>query len=246
MKKINWILMIVSTAVLALPVNGHSVDLSNYSVRAYVTDGNGVAIGGFVVTDGAHKMLVRVKGPSLPAIFENRLSDPVVSVFQGNTLVASNDDWGNSSRASDIAQLGLAPSDPREPALIEIFEPGAYTIVVSGKGGAQGVVLLEVLDLGEEARLYDDFSQNTLDRSLWTVIAGQPVVRDGYFYCNSDEYSSDLGSYACKVISTAESNRWGIAVVYTQEQTDANISIKMCPGEIDNLKVCGSIEVQKK
>jgi hypothetical protein len=117
--------------------------------------------------------------------------------------------------------------------------------MASGKGGSQGVVLIEVFDLGEQLRVYDDFSDNFLNPSLWIVRNGNPVVRDGYFYCNPSEYSSDLGAYMCRVTSVEKSNSWGIAFVSSDDQGDANFEMEMCPGEVDKLRVCGIIEIEK-
>jgi hypothetical protein len=39
------------------------------------------------------------------------------------------------------------PTDPRESAILTTLQPGAYTAIVSGKGGTSGVALVEVYDL---------------------------------------------------------------------------------------------------
>ena len=49
----------------------------------------------------------------------------------------------------EIQQLGLAPSDPRESALITTpaLAPGGYTAIVRGKNSTTGVGLVEVYAL---------------------------------------------------------------------------------------------------
>ena len=59
--------------------------------------------------------------------------------------MAANDDWADTQQA-EINASGLAPSDPREAALITTLQPGAYTVIESGFQGGQGVGLVEVYD----------------------------------------------------------------------------------------------------
>ena len=42
---------------------------------------------------------------------------------------------------------GLAPTNPKESALLATLNPGAYTAIVSGVNGATGIGLVEVYDL---------------------------------------------------------------------------------------------------
>ncbi|MCC6991879.1 MAG: hypothetical protein IT181_22945, partial [Acidobacteria bacterium] len=39
---------------------------------------------------------------------------------------------------------GFAPPNPREAAILVTLQPGAYTAIVSGVGGATGVGIVEV------------------------------------------------------------------------------------------------------
>ncbi|MDQ6656329.1 MAG: hypothetical protein M3Y80_11010, partial [Verrucomicrobiota bacterium] len=48
---------------------------------------------------------------------------------------------------------GVAPTDPRESALVETLNAGAYTAIVSGAGGSSGVALVEVYDLDARPRV---------------------------------------------------------------------------------------------
>ena len=61
------------------------------------------------------------------------------------TLI-SNDDW-QQGQPAEIQAAELAPSDLRESALIMTLPPGQFTAIVSGKGGATGVALVEVYAL---------------------------------------------------------------------------------------------------
>ena len=92
-------------------------------------------IGGLIVT-GTHPatVLVRVLGPSLARFgVPGVLTDPVLELYDGNGhLLFTNDNWQDRQR-DQIQATGLAPPDPREPALLVTLIPGHYTAIVRGK-----------------------------------------------------------------------------------------------------------------
>ncbi|PYI87612.1 MAG: hypothetical protein DMF03_12990 [Verrucomicrobia bacterium] len=135
-------------AVLSTP----TVHLANISTRALVQTGNNVLIGGFVISDSSPKqVLVRAIGPSLPSVIPNLMQDPMVSLHDSTTMeIASNDNWQSDPNASQIP-MQLQPHDPRESAILTTLQPGAYTAIVSGKGGTTGVALVEVYDMDTAA-----------------------------------------------------------------------------------------------
>jgi hypothetical protein len=132
-------------------------DLGNVSTRGLVGTGNNVVIGGFVVTDDSltnqpQNILVRGIGPSLSgAGVSNPLADPVIDLHdaQGN-IIASNNDWGTSPDAAALTTSGLAPSHPKESALLKTLAPGPYTVILSGVGGATGVGNVQAYNLGNQ------------------------------------------------------------------------------------------------
>src|SRR5438046_1610152 len=125
-----------------------TVHLSNISTRALVQTGNHVLIGGFVISGSASKqVLLRAIGPTLAnSMVPSPLQDPVLSLHNTTTEIASNDNWQTAANASQIP-AALMPTDPRESAILITLQPGAYTGIVSGKGGTSGVALVEVYDL---------------------------------------------------------------------------------------------------
>lgn len=241
--KLNFVTITVIVLFVLFSIPSHAVNLSNYSVRAYVKSGEGVAIEGFVIENNAHKILLRVKGPSLSSSLGKRLVDPVMFIYKDELIIGENDDWNISPFSEEIAQSGFAPADSREPAIIGVFEPGLYTVVVSGKNGDDGIGLLEIFDMGEVSRLYDDFSGGSLDLMLWSVIAGNPAVKDGYLYCLSEEFINKVGSYFCKISSTETSSLWGIAVENIYHDNNVTLGMQMCPGMIGSSRLCGTIEI---
>lgn len=121
--------------------------LLNISSRARVGTGEDVLIGGFI-SKGGGRIVIRALGPSLGAFgVASPLADPVLTLkdINGNTL-ATNDDW-QSSQAADITATGLAPTNPAESAILTSLPAGNYSGVVSGKGSATGVAVVEVYQL---------------------------------------------------------------------------------------------------
>jgi hypothetical protein len=125
-----------------------NAQMANLSTRGFVETGDNVMIGGFIA--GATNALpanalVRAIGPSLAAQgVAQPIQDPMLELYDrdGNQL-ATNDNWAESQQA-DIAATGLAPTDPRESAILHTFEPGGYTAVLRGKDNSTGVALVEI------------------------------------------------------------------------------------------------------
>ena len=74
------------------------------------------------------------------------LANPVLQLFSGQTVLATNDDWQtqDAGDASAIQASGFAPLDPSESAIMATLAPGGYTAIVSGVGGTTGVAIVEV------------------------------------------------------------------------------------------------------
>ncbi|HTO02305.1 MAG TPA: endo-1,4-beta-xylanase, partial [Opitutus sp.] len=131
----------------------------NIATRAYATTGNGVTIGGFVISGSLPKqVLLRAVGPTLEDLGIGRadlLADPTIALYRAgeSTPFETNDDWGTNANAALITSIGariganaLAGSDTRTSALLLTLNPGVYSFIASGKNGASGIVLVEVYD----------------------------------------------------------------------------------------------------
>lgn len=145
-----------NTAYNSLPLHAEHFTLStsgqalNLSTRGNVGTGENVLVGGFIVTGfEAKNIVVRALGPSLAgAGVTGALADPVLTIYDSTgAVVASNDEWANAEAASEIQARGLAPTDAHEAATLRRLDPGAYTVIVSGKSGSEGVGLVEAYDL---------------------------------------------------------------------------------------------------
>ena len=124
--------------------------LGNIATRLPVLTGENVLIGGIIVVgDVPKRVIIRALGPSLGAQgVAGALEDPTLELFQGDTLLAANDNW-KSDQEAEIRDTGVQPSDDREAAIVRTLDPGSYTAVVRGKDDTTGVALVEGYDLDQ-------------------------------------------------------------------------------------------------
>jgi plastocyanin len=132
--------------------------LGNISTRSFVQTDDNVMIGGFIVQGSQSKMvIIRAIGPELTQFgVPNVLANPTLELHNGaGTLIASNDNWQTTiiggiithDQVQEILNSGLAPTDPRESAIIANLPAGNYTAIVRGVSNTTGVALVEVYDL---------------------------------------------------------------------------------------------------
>jgi hypothetical protein len=121
--------------------------LLNIAARGRVGLGDDVLIGGFI-NRGGGRVLLRAIGPSLGAFgVTDFLADPVLTLRDNNgNVLATNDDW-QTTQGADITATGLAPTNSAESAILASLPAGNYTGVVSGKGTATGVAVIEIYQL---------------------------------------------------------------------------------------------------
>jgi hypothetical protein len=148
--------------------------LLNISTRAPVQTGDKALIGGFIITGTEQKtVIVRGIGPSLP--MSGALADPIIEVHgPSGELLATNDNWKEAATRQEISDSGLAPSNDLESALWGTINPGAYTVILSGKDGGTGVGSIEVYDLDQAAdsRLANVSSRGFVDTGDNVMIGG--------------------------------------------------------------------------
>lgn len=130
----------------------------NIATRLLVNPDPNQLIGGFIITGTQpKKVIIRGIGPSLAAFFSGVLADPTLQLFQGNTLLVSNDNWkvrdsDGSSQQAEVEATTVPPKNNLESAIVTTLAPGAYTAVMRGKGGASGIGVVEAYDLDLNAK----------------------------------------------------------------------------------------------
>ena len=93
-------------------------------------------------------MLLRAIGPSLSQFVPGALENPTLELFQGDTLLASNDDW-KETQQSEIEATTIPPSNDLESAIVMTLPANgsAFTAIVRGLNDRTGVGLVEIYDL---------------------------------------------------------------------------------------------------
>ena len=131
-----------------------SSNLVNLSTRVFVGTGENALIGGFIVQGSQPATVVlRAIGHSLRALgITNALNDPIMELHNsGGGIIATSDDWIDSSDATKIASYRLDPANSLESAIFAALNPGNYTVVIRAfdnhDGNLTGVGLVELYDL---------------------------------------------------------------------------------------------------
>jgi hypothetical protein len=130
--------------VSVVEVDTPAAPMINISTRGQVLTGEGVMIGGFIISGHAPQtVVVRARGPSLG--MANTLQDPVLVLVRQSdgAVIAVNDNWGQAPNAAEIQASGFAPS-ALESAVLMTLEPGAYTAIVYGQNNGTGIGIVEV------------------------------------------------------------------------------------------------------
>jgi hypothetical protein len=141
----------------ATVVSTPSGQLLNIATRLRVQTGDNVLIGGFIITGtDAKKVLIRGIGPSLANFgITDALGDTTLELYQGTTLLASNDNWkvrsDGSSQQAEIEATTIPPTNDLESALVATLAPGNYTAVLRGKNNLTGIGVVESYDLDQAA-----------------------------------------------------------------------------------------------
>lgn len=131
--------------------------LINIAGRAQVNTGDDVLIAGFVVSgSGPKTVLIRGLGPRLTSQgVTGSLAAPRLELHQRiddqDSVLAANTAWGGGADMIALfAQLGattLPDLASKDTAILVTLQPGVYSAVVSGVGGATGVALVEVYEV---------------------------------------------------------------------------------------------------
>jgi len=119
---------------------------------------NDSIVSGFVISGTTESLvLVRGVGPTLASFgVADALLSPVLSVFKGDQLIATNNGWAGTApttadeatRAFDQAgAFRFIDASSNDTAVLLRLAPGTYTAQVKSGDGGSGAALLEVYDL---------------------------------------------------------------------------------------------------
>ncbi len=125
--------------------------LVNLSCRITVP-ANGSLTDGFYIGGATSKtVLIRAIGPGLAAYgVSGAMSDPVLTVNAGSTVIATNSGWGSDPQLT--AAMTAVSAQPNPPAIgdsvvLVTLAPGSYTAVATSAGGSAGNVLLDIYEV---------------------------------------------------------------------------------------------------
>lgn len=126
--------------------------LTNLSVRTGAGVDAQTLIVGYVVggagTTGGRSLLLRGVGPALGDFgVTGFVADPAITVYAGNTVEATNQDWaGDAQVMAAAARLGAFTLDAqsKDAALLTTSAAGAHTLHVTS--GVYGIALAEIYD----------------------------------------------------------------------------------------------------
>jgi BspA type Leucine rich repeat region (6 copies)/Immunoglobulin domain len=164
----------------------------NLSVLSMDGPGSQLLTVGFVSggsgTTGSQNLLIRGSGPTLTAFsVTNVLPDPTLTVFSGQTAVATNDNWGSSPanitavNAADTATgaFAFSATTSLDAAVVTTLASGNYTAQISGKNNATGYVLAEIYD-NTPAGTYTSTTPRLVNVSSLEQIASNGFLTAGF------------------------------------------------------------------
>jgi hypothetical protein len=168
---------VVSNAASIAVIPAVASAISNVSVRTSLA-ANQTLIVGFTMDGGTKPVLIRAVGPGLAAFgVPATMDDPRMALFDGNTSVSSNDNWGGgTSLVTSFASVGAfpLPTASRDAALVNSVS-GGRTAQISGP--ASGTVLVEAYDAGTgvSPRFTNVSARNRVGTGADILIAGVTI-----------------------------------------------------------------------
>lgn len=125
--------------------------LLNISTRGYVGAGDSPLVSGFVISEeGPRTVLIRAVGPTLGNYgVTGFLADPKLTIFQGETVLVSNEDWDDTN-AANIGTVGSTvgafalDSGSSDSAILVTLAPGVYTAQADSADTTSGLALVEI------------------------------------------------------------------------------------------------------
>jgi hypothetical protein len=128
--------------------------LINVSVLKNIASGEILTAGFVIAGSSAKQVLIRASGPTLAAAPFNltgTMADPQISLYSGQTVIKSNDNWGGdpalAAASAAVGAFALTSASSKDAAVLATLTPGPYTVQVSGVAGSSGQALVEVYEV---------------------------------------------------------------------------------------------------
>ena len=135
--------------LLSSPDSSGTAPLANLSTRGNIGTGDNILIAGVVIQgSGTKRVLVTGRGASVPVA--GNIANTQLRVVNQATkeIIATSDDYASEDQNAAIGAAGKAPTiADNDAATILDLAAGAYTVLVSGTGGATGVGIVEIFDI---------------------------------------------------------------------------------------------------
>lgn len=174
-----------TSTIISITVGNPWSRIANFSARAISGPGDQTLIMGFVVSGDGKRLLARGIGPGLAAHgVTNVLVDPMLTLFESNQSVATNDNWEINSNglaqgpAITAASLQVGafplPVGSKDSALIVTVDHGAHTTGLLRPNSTTGIALTEIYDtdIRNGARLTNVSARMQVNTGENVLIAG--------------------------------------------------------------------------
>ncbi len=144
-----------AAASLAVVATDNPGRLVNLAIRSAAGTGAqtliiGATVGG--TAGGRQPLLLRAVGPSLaPFGVRGVLADPMLTLYSGTAMLATNDDWRGdptiSGAATELGAFAFSTANSKDAALLPTgLAPGSYSMQITAASGTSGVALGEIYD----------------------------------------------------------------------------------------------------
>ncbi|MEY2879673.1 MAG: hypothetical protein RLZZ15_2053 [Verrucomicrobiota bacterium] len=128
--------------------------LVNVSVLKTIPAGS-LLTAGFVISGSTAKtVLIRAIGPGLarpPFNVPGAMADPKLDLLSGQTVLASNDNWGGDAQLTTVGTavgaFAITDAASKDAMLLVTLAPGGYTTQATGVGSTGGAAIVEVYEV---------------------------------------------------------------------------------------------------
>jgi hypothetical protein len=180
--------------------------LANLSTRGNIGTGDNILIAGVVIQgSGTKRVLVTGRGASVP-VAGNIANTQLRVVDQATkSTIATSDDYASEDQNAEIRAAGKAPTIvDNDAATILELAAGAYTVLVSGTGGATGIGIVEIFDLEPEssARIVNLSTRSRVGTGDNVMIGG--LIAGG----NSGEFAGVIARVTSPSSAAYDRNAW--------------------------------------